>query len=863
MAHTFISWYRQGLAAQITAPPASTDLRIKLNFTAEAQAGSTTEQVTQALQLAGPADVAGFNTKVVIRTEPAPGTANFEWAYLPFVEFYDEDLPWRFTPKQVEKDRLPPWLVLFVLKKNDGEFARQPPASGANLPVIEVKGPMLAIPPEQSWSWAHVQVTHDAVNETGLKNLLQEKPDRGLSRILCPRRLDPNTEYQAFLVPAFEAGRKAGLGLPPVPADVLKASWQSGQSSQLFPYYYEWSFDTGAEGDLESLLRRLKPWSAAGVPLPRVSIAGLPGEVGAMIPPKLFGQPSAHLELFTLLTPARRSPAAYVGNANVADRAVRQKLADWLAQAQTGGVPTLTPVCGARYHQQKTFDPQKKDWWNELNLDPRYRALVSLGAAVVRKNQDQWMKEAEAMAGDLTEANQRLRQAKFAVEVGKSVIARHLQVLDPVRLVSLVKPLHGAVKTGANTTLADDLRSGLISGAGSEAAFRRVLKKAQPRANAALADYQGLVNQINTPGKATSAAKPKRPPFPAPNAQDTWSNAYDPNTPEGQYIDQLKNYNPPPPAARIPTALNTALAGKIQSTVAPADNLLRQLNADYTFTNQQGQAAPLLTLDPIQASPMFHEPLFDEFAAEASAFMAPQLSAMPANSLTLLEVNQAVIEAFLIGVNDEMGREFRWRRFPADPRATYFANFWNTADSGADPDDVDPLHGWSPTSTLGTHRPIKTPVPKLFLVFRGDVFGKFQDAVIYLAPTIPKSNPPKPNLDAPVLPLMHGTLPPDLLTIGFQLDLATVQAAPGYFLVIEERAGSVRLGLDVSATLPIVLPVQPAQLAWPHLTKPYADANEIATGVGQSAATVTSAELATTLYQQPVRLCIPLSTLLS
>lgn len=860
MAHTFLSWYRQGLAAQITAAPASGDLRIKLNFTAKAQAGGVTESVTQALELAGPADVAGFNTNVVIRTEPAPNTANFEWAYLPFLEFYEEDLPWRFTPKQAEKDRLLPWLVLFVLKKNSGEFTRQAPATqGGTLPVIEVKGPMLAIPPEQSWAWAHTQVTHDA-SETDFKTLLQENPDRGVSRLFCPRRLEPNTEYQAFVVPAFEAGRVAGLGSSPASADVLKPSWTSGQTSQRFPYYYEWSFATGAEGDLENLLRRLKAWSAADSPLPRVDISGLPAEVGATPP----GPPTTELDLFTLLTPAGKTPAPYVGNAGAPDRFIRQKLADWLAQGQANNVPALTPICGAAYHQKKVFDPQKKEWWNELNLDPRYRALAALGAAFVRKNQDRLMKDAEAMAGDLAEANQRLRQAKFAVEVGKSVIARHVQPLDPARVVSLMKPLHNAVKTGANTTLSDDLNTGLVTGAGMEAAFRRILKKAQPRANVALPEYQNLVAQMNTAAKKTAAAKAKRAPFPSANVEDTWSSTYDPATPEGKYVEQLKNYNPPPPAQRTQTGLDAALVAKIQSAVAPADQLLRQVNADFAFTNEQDQPVPLLTLDPIQASPAFREPMFEQFSAEATAFLAPQLSAMPANSLTLLEVNQAVVEAFMIGVNDEMGREFRWRRFPADLRATYFANFWNTAESGTDPDDLTPLNTWSASGALGSHRPAQTPVPKLFLVFRGDVFGKFQDAVLYLAPVIPKSNPPKPKLDAPVWPLMRSTLPPDLMTIGFQLDLPTVQAAPGYFLVIEERAGSTRFGLDVSATLPFTPPVLPAQLGWPHLgAKEFADVNLIADVTGQQSATITSAEVAATLCQQPVRLCVPLSTLLS
>src|SRR4029453_7932407 len=69
----------------------------------------------------------------------------------------------------------------------------------------------------ESWAWAHGQAvvlpgeTSDAV--------LAVVPDRNTARLICPRRLDPLTRYLAALVPAFEGGRRAGLGLPPDAAD--------------------------------------------------------------------------------------------------------------------------------------------------------------------------------------------------------------------------------------------------------------------------------------------------------------------------------------------------------------------------------------------------------------------------------------------------------------------------------------------------------------------------------------------------------------------------------------------------------------------------------------------------------------------
>jgi hypothetical protein len=45
--------------------------------------------------------------------------------------------------------------------------------------------------------------------------VLAENPDLAYSRIVCPRKLEPNAPYHAFLLPVFESGRLAGLGLEP------------------------------------------------------------------------------------------------------------------------------------------------------------------------------------------------------------------------------------------------------------------------------------------------------------------------------------------------------------------------------------------------------------------------------------------------------------------------------------------------------------------------------------------------------------------------------------------------------------------------------------------------------------------------
>src|SRR5262249_48937944 len=91
---------------------------------------------------------------------------------------------------------------------------------------------------------------------------LARNPDVAYSRLLCPRRLKDNTAYDVFVVPTFETGRLAGLGLDPAKtAPFAPASaWQGvGPEPTNFPLYYRWFFRTGSRGDFEYLVSLLKP----------------------------------------------------------------------------------------------------------------------------------------------------------------------------------------------------------------------------------------------------------------------------------------------------------------------------------------------------------------------------------------------------------------------------------------------------------------------------------------------------------------------------------------------------------------------------------------------------------------------------
>ena len=71
---------------------------MKINADLLDGSASSRERAARRSQLYGPGDIIGIDRNAIVRTEPRNLVTNFETNYLPFVEFYDEDFPWRYTP---------------------------------------------------------------------------------------------------------------------------------------------------------------------------------------------------------------------------------------------------------------------------------------------------------------------------------------------------------------------------------------------------------------------------------------------------------------------------------------------------------------------------------------------------------------------------------------------------------------------------------------------------------------------------------------------------------------------------------------------------------------------------------------------
>jgi hypothetical protein len=494
VAYRFLPWVRAGLSAQLPVfdtLDGGTPGRARVPVHVTVEHRSAPIEVGAQLAVAGPGEVLGLDPRQVIRTDPAPNVTDFEPNFLVQVEFDRPELPWLFTPAVAgPTHQLRPWLVLVAVEEGAGVSLGHGDASLPALTIAPAAEPSRQLPDlDDSWAWAHAQVVTGPGDQ--VDDLLAARPERTAARLICPRRLDPDTAYRACVVPAFEAGRLAGLGLPPDPLDeaALRPAWTAGSDAPVvLPVYFSWRFATGRGGDFESFARALRArplpdrvgeadvfFGAAGDPLPALA----PGEEGAVVP----------------LRGALRAPEAQPSPWPPATRAqVEQALREVvdlpsarLEGAPGGSGPAVTPPLYGRWLAQQAVVPaDKPPWLRELNLDPRNRAVAGLATRIVQREQEPLMEQAWAQVGSIEEANRELRWAQLARAVRASLLHRHVEPLPPGRLLELTGTAHRRMRVG-QATLSARVAASSLSDATVSTPFRRVVRPRGPLARRAYA----------------------------------------------------------------------------------------------------------------------------------------------------------------------------------------------------------------------------------------------------------------------------------------------------------------------------------------------------------------------------------------
>lgn len=939
-AYSFLPWLRSGLATRITQAPqtsARASVDVALLLAAETPDGVVTSDVGHAVQLYGPGDVVGVDSRAISRTEPRPWITNVEPNFLAHIEFYDEDFPWRYSPAPggPTTGRVAPWLALVVLaasrdpQDQDGEFD-EGVAADRPLPFITVHDPQTTLPPpDQLGAFAHVHVNGDIAGQVAsddmavvlpaLQAVLAANADNASSRLLCPRRLAPDTGYHAFLVPAFETGRLAGLGLDPNGSPgALHPSWGVGYTGQPFagtlPYYHRWYFATGASGDFESLVRLLQP----RVPDERVGRRDLDvhrspglGLPGITTPAQLGGV----LQLGGALRVPDRDPPEpdpfetwdepYPHPFQQALAALINLTDDYLAQGPTD--PILTPPLYGRWHAQtarllKARDDSPlgnlRNWVHRLNLDPRFRVAASYGTRVVQDRQEEFMAAAWAQIGEVLAANNRIRAAQLAREVGHVLQVRHLaapvaaaanrasaEVALSGKALTLTAPAHARLITttilntfsglsGLAARITEDVAVGFkvassrVGAAPVSPAMRRITRPGSRLMSSLPFDVDrpadALLSRMDDPSDSLTAAPPKQTPGAIVTAQDVDTALHPAGLPPlptsadfvitfpGDPFVPTPGGPDSPEALRFKAALADAaavrtaaeLVGRVDERVAldvagSTTAVLDGLRADHTVPK-----TVLATLSlpdrlralaerfvEVMAYPVIDLPAYRTLLDQSVDTFVPNLNLVPPNTVTLLTTNQEFIEAFLVGLNYEMGRELLWREYPTDQRGTPFRQFWDPRTAPARPGeqpadrrerlyDIRPIDQWPLANPLGANDNREAgglQQDDLVLVIRGELLKKYPTAAIYAhkARWQPDDAHPDPEQErVPVdvldpahptpqelrLPLYEAKVEPDVYLLGFDLTADEARGEngdAGWFLVVKERPGDPRFGLDL------------------------------------------------------------------
>jgi hypothetical protein len=835
------------------------------------------------LYLYGPGEVTGIDTRTVARVWPQPNTSDAETNYFPLIELVPADLPWQYTPSAPETAhrRLRPWFCLIVLKDDEYTLDRQ--ANGAPVLTVKPKTPLPKLSQAWAWAHVQVAGGKslngaNPTDVTTVQDMLANHPENLVARLLCPRRLDALTRYSAFVVPTFARGALAGIGQPPSDTvDALLQSWSDTDAPSLpaplqLPVYYTWSFTTGEIGDFEYLVRQLQPNqipkdSTVGVRPMDVSNpgAGLPGAAPRATPANVLG-----------LEGALKAPNSGTSWSNLDRQAWATALVTLLQAAMP--LQTALPLYG-RWHAQRNglnagLDPsQPLPWFDDLNTDPRLRVAAALGVAVVQAEQQQLMASAWQQAASITEINAELRHAQLGREATYRLYKRHLMPLAPQAALQVAGPVLSRISYTAVNCATNATETHTVSAWLDASPTPRGFFDAQWRRLARL--WGGPLGRAGTPsvsntkslldrlmdGTVSPAAHPPMPTGVAsmgaagidaisltaaaiahngPSKSDP-KNYYptsegpvvEPAPPAvsdnggtnwtlfGQAVTSLMvplTYTPPAATKKCPIASDT-LKGAVLAALDPRQTL----PAAYTT---RLQLAPSGTwrgsdpLGPVYIAPEFPQPAFEPLRKLSQDWVLPGLDQLPPNTITILEGNERFIEAYMVGLNFELGRELLWNGFPTDQRGSYFRQFWDHGSAltatGQLPDpqsryDIDVITHWS--QPLG-HNPNPTGLPagSLFLVVRGDLFRRYPNALLYATKAIigidGKRSFPDPNATAPPVekfPLFSGGLRPDVSFFAFDLTQSDAYGDPsnpnnpnnpGWYFVLQEHAAETRFGLE-------------------------------------------------------------------
>lgn len=425
------------------------DLNMKVSTANNADESYDKEETVKgkSIELLGPADIKMLSRNAIIRVSPAEtGDVRINCKYCPFIEFYEEDLPWRYTPLEAEHPDFHPWLTLIAVKEDEMKVYMQ-----GSIKVVELNltaerytevFPTLKVLKDVG----HVQIDTDddriennndtSQTESLVNEILNDNPNCGKSRILCPSKLEPDTVYNILLIPSYELGRLAALGLGIDFADLNTCAWEPTLEEQMkrpngmaFPLYKKWKITTAFAADnFITLAKKLFHTSEKEY-----------DEMNAYLDVDIThsGLASANVkpENAVIDVPASLIFNDKPTNLREEDDDYRQALMETLLlnpvfnENDSGKIDmesdpwVVPPVYGARHQLKKRLefehntinfneecDNRCYDIVKDVNLRLRNRIVAGLGAQIVKKNQEEFMNRAWKKVEVVNTVNQIVRE---------------------------------------------------------------------------------------------------------------------------------------------------------------------------------------------------------------------------------------------------------------------------------------------------------------------------------------------------------------------------------------------------------------------------------------------------------------------
>lgn len=304
------------------------------------------------------------------------------------------------------------------------------------------------------------------------------------------------------------------------------------------------------------------------------------------------------------------------------------------------------------------------------------------------------------------------------------------------------------------------------------------------------------------------------------------------------------------PVTRPTVPLDATLQAALLPQLAPQRTLAALARARVPALPAAAPTNETLPIEPIVLAPHFTQPMYEPLRDLSQELLLPGLEAVAPNSVIGLKTNRRFVEAYLVGLNHEIGRELLWRGFPTDQRGTCFDRFWDNRSAPQPRPDITPLHTWG-TRLLG--EAANAPARERFvMLLRSELLRRYPGAVIYAlrARRVNGVRSPSPLTGDELMPAFRGSMQPDVSFFGFDLSVEDAVADPGWYIVLQEQPTEPRLGLEADTPRPArthlrIADGAPAGLALKGLTW------------GSSAAS-----MAGILRQVPVRIAIHASQFL-